>query len=151
MISWYNSLQTDVYVKPTNHNKLLLYSINHPRRMIDSLQWSQFLRVRRIVSQETVVDNRLDNMCKKFLKRGYPTRIVDSFKIRAQDIDRRKHLCSSNRQKSLKRIPFVSTFSPESGKIANIIRKHWDLLQRGCPTIDEFKQPPCYHIEDLPV
>lgn len=44
-------------------------------------------------------------------------------------------------KRELKRTPFVSTYCRDSGRISNILRKHWSILQ-GCPNIDEFKQLP---------
>lgn len=65
-----DKLITDLYVKPTDRNNLLLYNSNHPRKIMESL-----LRVRRIVSQESAKDYKLDDMCKKFLVGGYPRRL----------------------------------------------------------------------------
>lgn len=69
-------LVTDLYVKLTDQNNLLLDNSNHLKKMISSLPWSKLLRAHRIVSQETVIDERLDDMCKKFLLRGYPQSVV---------------------------------------------------------------------------
>lgn len=64
------------------------------------------------------------------------------FKVEARQTDRRYLLCGTTRRNSGNRIPFVSTFGLDRGKIANVLRKHWGLLQKRCPTIEEFKAPP---------
>lgn len=56
-------------------------------------------------------------------------------------MDRRSLFEDNNQKEKISCISFVSTFGPESGKIADILRKHWGILQRGCPQIDEFKEP----------
>ncbi|CAJ0946197.1 unnamed protein product [Ranitomeya imitator] len=81
-------LKTDIFVKETDRNSLLLYDSNHPRKMIDSLPWSQLLRVRRIVSDENTVSKRLDEMCTKFVMRGYPEKNVSDLKKRALSTSR---------------------------------------------------------------
>lgn len=40
------------------------------------------------------------------------------------------------------RVSFVSTFGPCSKQVANVIRKHWPLLTKGCPDVVEFQTPP---------
>ncbi|CAJ0952455.1 unnamed protein product [Ranitomeya imitator] len=76
---------TPVYtsLEETDRNNLLHFSSAHPRRMVESLPWSQLLRVRRIVSYETRIDDRLEEMCRKFLSRGYSRVDLEKFKQRA--------------------------------------------------------------------
>lgn len=40
------------------------------------------------------------------------------------------------------RVPFVSTFGPQSGKISKILRKHWPMITQGCSNIKAFNHPP---------
>ncbi|CAJ0966407.1 unnamed protein product [Ranitomeya imitator] len=58
-------LSTDIYCKPTDCNSLLHYTSCHPRTMKNSLPRSQFNRVARIVSNFTILNDRLDTMAKK--------------------------------------------------------------------------------------
>lgn len=44
----------------------------------------------------------------------------DDFKNKARETERRSLLSGSTRQRSQNRIPFVSSFGPDSGKIANV-------------------------------
>ncbi|CAJ0968565.1 unnamed protein product [Ranitomeya imitator] len=81
-------LRTDIFVKETDRNSLLMFDSNHPRSMVNSLPWSQLLRVRRIVSDEDKVNLRLDEMCSKFLQRGYPGREVVRFKEKTLNCSR---------------------------------------------------------------
>lgn len=45
-------VRTDLSVKTTYTINMLYYRINHPKHMLDSLPWSQFLRETRIVSDD---------------------------------------------------------------------------------------------------
>lgn len=78
-----NRLGTDLFVKETDRNNLLSYDSNRPRHILDLLPWSQFLQVRRIVSDESRVESRLKTMCQKFVQRGYPEKEVYKYKTKA--------------------------------------------------------------------
>lgn len=123
-----NRLETDLFVKETDRNNLLRYDSNHPRLMVDSLPWSQLLRVRCIVSDESKVDERLEVMCNKFLHRGYPGRLVDEYRTQTRVVQRSSLLSPKSSTNKGTRISFVSTFGPNRKQIANIIRKHWPML-----------------------
>ncbi|CAJ0931144.1 unnamed protein product [Ranitomeya imitator] len=135
------SLRTDLYVKSTDRNSVLQFNSHHPRTMIESLPWSQMLRVRKIVADDTRLDSRLDEMCSKFLNRGYPEIGVRKHVERAKETSR-----AVLREKKIrvrdKRIPFVTTFSTVSGHVKNMILKHWHILHQGLPDIEEFTLPP---------
>ncbi|XP_040296015.1 uncharacterized protein LOC121007839 [Bufo bufo] len=64
-------LQTELYTKPTDTNTFLCYNSSHPRRMIRSLPFSQFLRVKRVVSDENKLDATLNSMAVKFQDRDW--------------------------------------------------------------------------------
>lgn len=81
-------LATDLYTKPTDKNNVLHYQTNHPKKMVDSLPWSQLLCVRKIVSDNDRVDSRLDEMCEKFIKRGYPAKLVNGNKSEALTMEK---------------------------------------------------------------
>ncbi|CAJ0934810.1 unnamed protein product [Ranitomeya imitator] len=94
-----DKLKTDIFVKETDRNGLLLFDSNHPRRMVNSLPWSQLLRVRRIVSDDTVVDRRLDEMCLMFSNRGYPKKELSRFNHKARNLPRESTQSSSTFQR----------------------------------------------------
>ncbi|CAJ0922858.1 unnamed protein product [Ranitomeya imitator] len=135
-------LRTDIFVKETDRNSLLMFDSNHPRSMVNSLPWSQLLRVRRIVSDEDKVNLRLDEMCSKFLQRGYPGREVVRFKEKTLNCSRESVRKKTRVKRVCDRIPFVTTYNPASNQIGRVIRKHWSLLQRGLPSIPSFETFP---------
>ncbi|CAJ0953503.1 unnamed protein product [Ranitomeya imitator] len=137
-------LHTDLFIKLTDRNNLLHFSSEHPRRMVESLPWSQLLRVRRVVSSDTLIDERLNEMCQKFLKRGYPKADLDRFKMRVLSKDRDVLLTPRVTVESSKRIPFVTAYNGVSNQISAVIRRHWPLLSRGHAHINEFQQPPLF-------
>lgn len=69
-------------------NNLLKYDSHHPRATIDSLSYSQLLRVKRIVEDPALVNDRLDDVCVKFISRGYPQRLIKKHRDRTDQIGR---------------------------------------------------------------
>ncbi|CAJ0967970.1 unnamed protein product [Ranitomeya imitator] len=70
-------LSTDLYVKPTDKNSLLLYTSCHPRHIKKALPKSQFQRINGIVSNNSQRSLRLNDMASKFRSRGYPDSLLD--------------------------------------------------------------------------
>ena len=48
-----NKLATSVHYKPTDSHSYLLYSSSHPSHVKDSISYSQFLRLRRLCSEDS--------------------------------------------------------------------------------------------------
>ncbi|XP_073505335.1 uncharacterized protein [Phyllobates terribilis] len=69
-------LKTDIYRKPTDRNTLLHFSSNHPESVKRAIPKSQFQRVKRIVTDTTLRDQRLREMSTKFQERGYPPQLL---------------------------------------------------------------------------
>lgn len=91
-----------------------------PRIIVDSLSWSQLLRVRRIVSNDEVVDRRLEKIYLKFNNRGYPRQLMQRHSNNVRALYRTILLNKNRRTNHVEHIPFASIFSPRSGLVANI-------------------------------
>ncbi|CAJ0927073.1 unnamed protein product [Ranitomeya imitator] len=120
-------LHTDIFVKETDRNGTLHYSSEHPRKMIGSLPWRQLLRVRRVVSWNTLVDQGLEEMCNIFLVRGYPKDNLVEYKQRALDMSRDELLDPKK------------TYERESQDTTGSIGHC-----KGLTDQDEFKLPPLF-------
>ncbi|XP_073514063.1 uncharacterized protein [Phyllobates terribilis] len=70
------SISTELYIKPTDRNSLLLFSSSHPRHIKEALPFSQLCRVGRIVSDDDTRKSRLEEMRSKFKHRGYPDHVL---------------------------------------------------------------------------
>ena len=82
-----NGLCTSVYYKPTDSHSYLLYSSSHPSHVKNSIPYSQFLRLRRLCSDDSDFSLKSEEMCNFFNKRGYPASVVEAGHHRAQQID----------------------------------------------------------------
>lgn len=51
------------------------------------------------MSQEAVIDKKLDEMCSKFIQRGYPPDLVQEYHATAREIDRNIILRKSKKKR----------------------------------------------------
>ena len=82
----------------------LLYSSSHPSHVMNSIAYSQFLRLRRLCSDDSDFSNKSEFMCQFCEKRGCPTSVVQTGHHRAQQIDRQSTPQTSQKEKN-DRIP----------------------------------------------
>ena len=106
------------------YNKKLWESVGlyHPSHVKNSIPYSQFLRLRRLCSEDSDFSLKSEEMCEFFDKRGYPASIVEAGHHRAQQIDRQSALQTSQKENS-NRIPFTLTFHPHNHAVKSIILK----------------------------
>lgn len=134
-----SKFSTDLFLKPTDRNAYLHYSSNHPRHTLQAIPYSQFLRVKRIVSDPSILDIRLKEMTNKFLKRGYPRPLLNRHLARVASQSRssllRPDASTRSSRRSTSRLPFVSDFSQLSPSIRDIIYRHWHILSHSYPAV----------------
>ena len=136
-----NALCTSVHYKPTDSHSYLLYSSSHPSHVKNSIPYSQFLRLRRLCSDDSDFSSKSEEMCQFFEKRGYPVSVVKASHHRAQQFDRQSSLQTSQKDKN-DRIPFTLTFHPHNHAVKSIILSNFKLLQNDPETGRIFSQPP---------
>ena len=135
-----NGLCTSVYYKPTDSHSYLVYSSSPPSKVKNSIPFSQFLRLRRLCSDDSVFSEKLEAMCQFFDKRGYPVSLVQAGRHRAQQIDRQSALQTAEEENS-DRIRFTLTFHPHNHAVKSIILKNSKRLQNDSETSTIFSQP----------
>ncbi|CAJ0936692.1 unnamed protein product [Ranitomeya imitator] len=84
-----NKLTTQLYTKPTDRNDLLSFESQHPKKMKESIPYSQLLHVKRIESDAYSRENFFQKVMKKFLDRGYPQSLLETQKGRVDDVNRK--------------------------------------------------------------
>ena len=90
-----NGLSTSVHYKPTDSHNYLLHSSSHPQHVKKAIPFSQFLRLRCLCSDDTDFNDKCEEMCQFFKKRGYPDSALTTGKHGAQEIDRETALQTS--------------------------------------------------------
>ena len=135
-----NRLSTSVHYKPTDSHSYLLHSSSHPAHVKNSIPYSQFLRLRRLCSDDTDFSEKAEEMCQFFKARGYPDPVIHNSKHRAQSVHPQSAPLSSH-NKLEGRIPLTLTFHPRNISVKNIILKNFKLLQHDPTTAEIFAQP----------
>ena len=125
----------------TDSHSYLLYSSSHPSGVKNSIPYSQFLRLRRLCSDDSDFSSKSEEICQFFEKRGYPVSVVKAGHHRAQQFDRQSSLQTSQKDKN-DRIPFTLTFHPHNHAVKSIILSNFKLLQNDPETGRIFSQPP---------
>ena len=89
-----NRLSTSVHYKPTDSHSYLLHSSSHPAHVKNSIPYSQFLRRRRLCSDDTDFSEKAEEMCQFFKTRGYPDIQLSTTAntVHSQSIRNRHHL-----------------------------------------------------------
>ena len=109
-------LQTDLYTKPTDAHAYLHNSSCHPRHTLQNMPFSQFLRLRRLCSEDTNYKRRCTDMELWFLQRGHKKSTIQQARNKADQIQRTQALTYTNKNK-LMRTPFIITHHPNNPPI----------------------------------
>ena len=111
-----------------------------PAHVKNSIPYSQFLRLRRLCSDDTDFSEKAEEMCQFFKTRGYSHPVIHNSKHRAQSVHPQSTpLWSHNKLEG--RIPLTLTFHPHNISVKNIILKNFKLLQHDPTTAEIFPQP----------
>ena len=95
-----------MYCKPTDAHSYLLHSSSHPNHVKNSIPFSQFLRLRRLCSDEIDFSNKSEEMLQFFKNRGYPKSVVKTAQERAQTTNQQSAPQTSQKEEN-QRIPFT--------------------------------------------
>ena len=146
IICLFSSLRFEFVLKTqrteqANSHNYLLHSSSHPQHVKNAIPFSQFLRLRRLCSDDTDFNNKCEEMCQFFKKRGYPDSAETTGKHPAQEIDRETALQTSQNEET-DRIPFTLTYHPQNLTIKNVILRNFKILRNDPETKHIFSLPP---------
>ena len=117
------TLQTSLYVKPTDRHQYLYFQSSHLKNAKRSIVYSQTLRVSRACSQKEDYKNYCNQMKSQLMIRSYPEHLIDTEMKKVKFKSREK----TEKSKS-KRVPFVVTYHPSLDCLHKIIRDNTYLL-----------------------
>ena len=138
-----DGIRTSVYSKETDTHAYLLYSSFHPRPLLNSIPYSQFLRIRRLCSADSDFNEQCAIYGNYFRDRGYPDSIINEAIARARGKDRISLLNGNGNRTQTSRIPLVLTHTPTTKSIAPQLVKLFDnVLVQNPDTNDIFPNTP---------
>lgn len=134
-----NRLKTDLFVKVTDRNNLLQYKSQHPNGMLESLPYSQLLRVKRIVDDPNKYQERKFVDGEKILREGVSKKLVEKHMQRVNETERALYRKSLIYKKANE---YVCTYDQNRPQIAKIVQKHWSIMQEYYSNIAVFNDVP---------
>ena len=137
-----NTIQTDLYTKPTDTHQYLSPESCHPRHCTTLIPYSQSLRIRRICSREDDFTRRLQELKSHLIDCGYNESMVDSQFKRTLEIQRHTTLQPPQQRPTLNRVPFVTTFHPSLSTLTKSLRKHLPILHSFQRLKQALPEPP---------
>ena len=126
------TLETNLYVKPTNAQLFLDYNSNHPQPCKEGIVHGEALRVIERCSKQEDEQTHLTNLKQKFLDRNYPEKLVDEkFEVAKQN--NRKSLIHQNRRKrnDENKVRLIFTHSEANPPIHMWMRQCKQLLTKN--------------------
>ncbi|XP_041434485.1 uncharacterized protein LOC121398936 [Xenopus laevis] len=140
------SIITNLYRKATDRNSLLNCSSFHSRKCITGIPKGQFLRARRIASDDAKYWEAAEGLINRFCTKGYSRCTLHKTAAEVGRIPRTSLLQGSKAANKNNRTPFVSLYHHKSDQVEKVIKRFWPILQ-GDKQLQKFCiDPPlfCY-------
>ena len=120
-----NSLYTQNYIKPTNKQMYLYATSNHPKHCIQSLPYSQALRMRRNTSNDEELKICIKQLKETFINRGYNRQKLDKSLAKIYNISQTKLLEHKTKNEKI-RIPLILPYQPALVGLDKEIKRLWE-------------------------
>ena len=138
-----SGIQTSVYYKETDTHNYLHHTSFHPQHCKQAIPYSQFLRLRRICSNDDDFKNKAEKMRSFFSKRSYPEQRLNDDLQRLATISRDASLNPTRLGETTdSRVPLVLTYHPFNTRIRKILLDNFNILSTDPETCGIFPEPP---------
>ena len=145
-------ITTTIHYKATDTHSYLDYRSSHPPHCKKAIPYGQFLRLRRICSDDDEYEAKSKEMASFFENRGYPRSVVTNSQRRTQEISRERALGNSgrgHRARCADKIPLVLTYHPKNQEVKKILLKNFRILSDEPTTKEIFNTKPlCVYRRD---
>ncbi|CAJ0927117.1 unnamed protein product [Ranitomeya imitator] len=126
-------ISTDVFRKSTATNALLHATSSHHPQTFRSVPISQFLRIRRICSDDHTFEQQAMTLKRNLQQRGYNRKVIRAGYRRAKFASRGALLAQSRHKTPMERkdnpsVRFITSFNSEWKEISGTLRKYWPVL-----------------------
>ena len=121
---------------------VIFFSSSHPNHTKKSIPYSQFLRLRRLCSDDKDLETKSLKMRTVFGERVYPTNLLVSAIQKAFNNSRRDTLKLPLVNISDYKIPLVLTFHPFNNKVGDAISRNFRILKNDHETWAIFTDNP---------
>ena len=151
-------IKTSLYTKETDTLSYLDYSSCHPKSCKNGIPYSQFLRLRRICSDDDDFVTQSRKLALSFHKANYPDEVIQTSFDKAYIIDR-ETLFQRDTSKPVEskdpKLFLITDYHPSYRAVLDIVSQNWDMLDNSSstrpllhiPVIRGFRRPK--NIRDL--
>jgi len=137
-----DKLQTSVHYEETDTHNYLHYSSLHPDHCKGAIPYSQFLRLRRICSDDTDSVNRATEMKEYFRARGYPDKLVNNDLKKVSTARSTLLTPTSHNESTSNKVPLVLTYNPFNVGPRRILLDNFNILSSDPEARRVFPEPP---------
>ena len=133
----YQHLKTDLYIKPTDRNTYLPFASAHPKHCMRGLPYGQFLRIRRICSNDEDFEKHAAKKAALLLQHGYPKNLLLEAMLRAYNKDRTSLLKQEKTPPPTgenENIYLTTVYDRQYNGLRDQVESTWDLLGRSSTT-----------------
>lgn len=135
-----NCLASTLYRKETTGNTLLHANSAHPRPLIKSISYAQYLRLRRNCTHIEEFKSQADALRIRLLARGYTKTLLRSTYNKAICQSRSSLLYKKKSIATNSPVRFITRFSQQHEQLCGILSNHWPILQED-PIIKKYIGP----------
>ena len=136
-------IRTSLYTKPTDAHLYLNAKSCHPKHVVKNLPKGQFIRVRRICSEDADFEQHAREMMKFFIQRGYQEKDLANDISLVRKMSRNELL--QEKIKTAEKDPqstFVCTWHPKLHRLSAILNLNFKILQNDPKLNSIFKENP---------
>lgn len=131
-------LAIDIYQKPTDTHNYLQRNSAHPHHCKKSIPHSQFLRLKRLITDKETLKRRLHEYIEYFVNSGYSRKKLQE-QARAILTPSEKEVTEKEKPSNIK---FVTTYNTTLPQVKTLIRKHWGITQTNIKCRSALKSVP---------
>lgn len=137
-----HQLETSIFRKPTDVDNTLLRSSYHPPGVFRGILTGHLLRLKRIITDETMYVKKSLELASEYAKQGYPKKEIDTALEVASKRSRASLLERKPPVKGKDRLIFTCNYGPHIPMLRQSIRKHWEIIKSDPNLKDLFPETP---------
>jgi len=135
-------LSTDVYQKATDTHNYLNRNSAHPNHCMTSIPYSQFLRLKRIVSNPDTLKRRMKEYIEYFVNSGYSRAKLEQTVRKILTDERPSPRLPKTSDENRNTVRFITTYNKAMPNINNIVQKHWNIVHTNERCRNALKSEP---------
>lgn len=128
-------LSSKLFKKPTAGNTILRSSSSHPKSLVNSIPYSQYIRIKRNCSDYADYKKEANSLKQRLLDRGYSHKCLKQAFNRVEK--RKRHdllFFKKAKPPEIQNSRIITTYTNDHSRVKGILDKYWHLLTSD-PTV----------------